>query len=63
MDEDIIFHQKNRPYPLLPRSGFAGCTKVCFNCRTMMLLERERTSPDEWRWYVTITSNKLFTRK
>ena len=37
--------------------------KVCFNCRRMMLLERERTSPDGWRWYVTITSNKLFTRK
>ena len=37
--------------------------KVCFNCRRMMLLERERTSPDGLRWYVTITSNKLFTRK
>ena len=29
----------------------------------MILLELEWTSPDGWRWYVTITSNKLFTRK
>ena len=43
--------------------GLLAVQKVCFNYRRMMLLERERTSPDEWRWYVTITSNKLFTRK
>ena len=27
--------------------GLLAAQKVCFNCRRMMLLERERTSPDE----------------
>ena len=43
--------------------GLLAVQKVCFNCQRMMLLERERTSTNGWRWYVIITSSKFFTRK
>ena len=28
--DDLIFKLKGRPYPFLPSSGFAGCTKGMF---------------------------------
>ena len=52
---DLIHHWQGQ--------SLLAVRKIYFNYQQMMLLEQVCTSPDGWRWYVTITSNKLFMQK